>query len=377
MAERLWVAAGGGGDALAALLVRGAREHEGGPPLVASFSWDRFIFDPEPGPRAPADFSALRRVTAHGWEVTADSQLLRGGRSTLALLATHTGARFFLLDPRGGAVGIRAQLAELADALAVEGVSLVDVGGDVIAHGDEITLLSPLADALTLAALDGLSVPTEVVVAGPGLDGEIPAADVMEQCVRLANRSSTLQPASIPPYLTALAQHPSEATTLLAAAATGVRGRAEIRDNAAAVPLDQNSATIHTLTTAAALAENGVASQMVDSHSQDEAEAITVRVAGRSELGHERRKAERMNEARPPEPAWNEVQHRYADYRGEAADRGITLVSFRRLSEVVGFHGYQPARIRDLIGDDAHDTLSLCQLTRTEAAIPTVVTHAG
>jgi len=48
------------------------------------------------------------------------------------------------MDPTGGAVGIRQQIRELIGLLSAGSVMLVDVGGDVAAHGDEPTLLSPL-----------------------------------------------------------------------------------------------------------------------------------------------------------------------------------------------------------------------------------------
>src|SRR5450759_5758423 len=48
-----------------------------------------------------------------------------------------------------GVCGLRAQIAELADAIKARTVTLVDVGGDIIARGDEPELLSPLADSMT------------------------------------------------------------------------------------------------------------------------------------------------------------------------------------------------------------------------------------
>ena len=116
-------------------------------------------------------------MSRRNWEVTPDSKLAEG-RSSLALLARHTEARFVLLDPTNGVRGLRDQLAELAQAVGADSVTLVDVGGDIIAQGDEPELLSPLADSMTLAALDGLPVPGRVVIAGAGLDGELAEDDV-------------------------------------------------------------------------------------------------------------------------------------------------------------------------------------------------------
>lgn len=172
MSRPLYVAAGGGGDALAALTVRDAMDDSGTPPVVASYSWDRYLIDPAPGPRSPTDFSRLERLTEHCWEVTGDSRLKAVGTSGLTVLARHTPARFVLLDPRDGAVGLRRQISELVDYLSADRVTLVDVGGDVAARGDEPTLLSPLGDSLALAALVGLPVATDAAIVGPGVDGE-------------------------------------------------------------------------------------------------------------------------------------------------------------------------------------------------------------
>ncbi|MBA3906981.1 MAG: DUF1152 domain-containing protein, partial [Pseudonocardiales bacterium] len=54
----LYVAAGGGGDAIAAHAIARAM-HDDRAPAVASYSWDRFVLDPAPGPRRVEDFDDL------------------------------------------------------------------------------------------------------------------------------------------------------------------------------------------------------------------------------------------------------------------------------------------------------------------------------
>jgi hypothetical protein len=163
----LLVAAGGGGDALASLLMsrRLAADHS---PLVVSYSWDRRILDPLPGPRFAADFEEARQLTPRNLEITAKARLRSGGLSTLGLLAKTTTARFVLLDPRGGATSMRQQLVQLIETLSFESAVLVDVGGDVLATGVEAELRSPVADALSLAALTDFPVPVDIAVAGLG-----------------------------------------------------------------------------------------------------------------------------------------------------------------------------------------------------------------
>ena len=50
-----------------------------------------------------------------------------------------------LLDPTNGVRGLRDQLAELAQAVSADSVTLVDVGGDIIAQGDEPELIRDAA----------------------------------------------------------------------------------------------------------------------------------------------------------------------------------------------------------------------------------------
>jgi hypothetical protein len=361
MSNALLVAAGGGGDALAALFVHQALSSSSEMPVIASYSWDRFLLDPQPGPRCPADFHGLSQITARNWEVTPASYLVSGGQSTLTMLARHTSARFVLLDPREGAAGLRAQLAELVSELAAIHVTLVDVGGDVVAQGREPELLSPLADSMTLAALGSSDLPAQVAIAGPGLDGELAPATVRQRCADLGDHLHELLPAHVEPYLGALARHPSEASNLLAAAAFGVRGQAEIRDLAALVRVDDQSATIHVVEPSVLLKANEIANQMTMTKSLDEAEQVVISVRHRSELTHERRKAydSRHRSEMPDRP---ELARRYASYRQDAMSRGVSLLTFRHLAEVVGMSEYNPSLIRSLTATDAHRHLAICQL---------------
>ncbi|HZE04377.1 MAG TPA: DUF1152 domain-containing protein, partial [Solirubrobacteraceae bacterium] len=67
-------------------------------------------------------------------------------------------------------------------ALKSDLLVLVDVGGDVIAHGDEPGLRSPLADSVMLAAGGQLSTsgqPVLMGIFGVGCDAELTAAEVL------------------------------------------------------------------------------------------------------------------------------------------------------------------------------------------------------
>lgn len=356
----LMVAAGGGGDALASLLVSRQLKDAAWTPIVASYSWDRRLLDPSPGPRFATDFVGARQLTSNTVEITRDSKLRAGGVSTLSLLAEATAARFPLMDPSRGALGMREQVIELIERFSFDSVLLVDVGGDLVGVGTEPTLRSPLADALALASLANLPVPVRVAVAGPGLDGELSAPYVRARCRELGGElAGRLGRSDVEPYLSVLGEHPSESTTLFAAAAVGMVGRAEIRDNADLVALTDASTEIYVLDGAAVIAGSPLAKELKASRSLREAEAMTRAVCGRSELDHERQKAETMRLRRSPSSS--QMQWALDAYWPYATASGITLVTFRRLSEVMRLTRYDPALIRSLAGSRADSRLAICR----------------
>jgi hypothetical protein len=359
----LLVAAGGGGDALASLIVNHALT--GSQPdnvIVASFSWDRYLIDPTPGPRTTEDFDGLVPCAPRVFEVRPSSRLRTGGTSGLAILAQHTSARYFLMDPTGGAVGVRSQIAALAEHVTASAVTLVDVGGDITAQGDEPQLASPLADSLALAAMAGLPTTVQVVVAGPGLDGELPDAYVRARMAAISATHHRATSADAKAFTAALDHHPSEATALLSAAAMGVDGRAEIRDSAALVPLDAGSADLFMTDARALLATNRVAGRLTSTASFQEAESITRAVCGRTELDHERKKANTLRQTPYVRPTQDEIHDRVTKYRVRAAARGASLISFRRLAEAAGMRDYDAALIRATVGNQAYDDIPLCRL---------------
>jgi hypothetical protein len=254
---------------------------------------------------------------------------------------------------------LRAQIAELADAIKARTVTLVDVGGDIIARGDEPELLSPLADSMTLAAVNGLALPTQVVVAGPGLDGELDEATVWQRCTQAGSSIRKLRTSDVKPYLSALSRHPSEATALLAAAALGVGGQTEIRDKGALVPVGAHSSAMHVIDTANVIKVNTTAAGLMKTRSLEEAEATLSQHRRSSELIYERRKAHCKKDSTELVDHADAVS-RYGQYREQSIKRGIQILTFRRIAETIGLNTFNVDYIRSLVCDDAHQHLSLC-----------------
>jgi hypothetical protein len=301
---------------------------------IATYAWDRLLIDPLPGPRGPDDFLGLSRVSQHSYAVTADSRPIPPAGSTLPRLSADLGIPLIILDPRRGAQGLADQVGELADHVSAQMIELVDVGGDILAHGDEPNLRTPLADALVLAACHRLPLPVTIAIAGPGVDGELPEALVLS---RLTSPTSTLQLMSshVQPYLSVLDWHPTEATTLVAAAALGIRGTVEIRDAAIAVQLTSTSSHIYAQDGRAAAAVSPLTTALADTASLADAEEVVRRICGISEIDYERTKARNLRT--PTRPiSYEELGHRLESYSRSARDRGVDYITCRRLAEACG-----------------------------------------
>ncbi|MGW7070983.1 DUF1152 domain-containing protein [Streptomyces sp. NPDC054855] len=332
--KRLIVAAGGGGDAVAAAMLHTALYGDDGEPaLILTYSWDRLIVDPVPGPRTPADFTGLCQLTPRVRAVPGNATLQSQHAATLPRVAAELPHTFALIDPYAGAAGITQQLNELIAHFTPETVDLLDVGGDILAHGDEPTLRSPLADALTLAACTRSDAPVRLLVAGPGLDGEIPA-DILRP--RLGPLTTTFTPEHAQAIIPVLTWHPSEATALLTATALGARGLCEVRDAGLPVPLTAEGPTVHQVDLATALAANRLAQAITATTTLDEAESACRTVCGTSEIDYERAKAQRLSQHRTGPVAPHDLLAQIKDFEQAAITRGTTYTTVRRLTEALG-----------------------------------------
>ncbi|MFG2529844.1 DUF1152 domain-containing protein [Streptomyces sp. NPDC048516] len=343
---RLIVAAGGGGDAVAAAMLDAALYGGESPAVVLTYSWDRLLVDPVPGPRGPANFTGLRPLTRSVQAVPADAAPIAPAGSTLPRLAAELPQTFALIDPHHGAEGIVRQLEELVQHLEPDSVDLLDVGGDILAQGDEPTLRSPLADALTLAGCCELNFPVRLLVAGPGLDGELPA-DVLRD--RLGPVVLRLRAEHVTPAGVVLEWHPSEATAMLAVTARGVRGLCEVRDVGLPVPLTDDGPAVYEADLDEALNRNQLAGAILATENLHQVEQHSREICGFSEIDHERDKASRPGSQPAQKLGPEAVLHQLDEFEADARSRGITHTTFRRLTEAFGLSGNQRQDLRALL----------------------------
>lgn len=352
----LYVAAGGGGDAIAAAMVHramGAQDR----PLIASFSWDRLLVDPLPGPRGATDFQGLEPVGSVNYRLQGKTEPVAPAGSLLPRLARELDADVFLMDPSQGAAGLGQQLEELANLYAPDGCQLIDVGGDVLAVGDEPELRSPLADSLALAAVARVWPNSEVLVTGPGLDAELSPADVVARCRELHARSSAVIPPEVAAAFHPLFRwHPSEASGLLCLAALGYSGSAEIRDQGSPVELGVDAAHVYALTAAAVLASNRIAQALEGTESLQQAEEWVVRFRKTSEIEYERRKLDQLQQHPTPRGTLT-AKDLLASLRpvtDAAQARGVRFVTMRRLAELLELNQEKLQDLRDALSLAGH-----------------------
>ncbi|MER5968374.1 DUF1152 domain-containing protein [Streptomyces sp. NPDC002055] len=345
---RLIVAAGGGGDAVTAAMLAATLYSDDDQTVILTYAWDRLLVDPVPGPRGAHDFTGLDRITPTVSAVPAEARPIAPAGSTLPRLAAELPHTFALLDPHQGALGVTRQLEELVSHLEPESIDLLDVGGDILARGNEPTLKSPLADALTLAATCQVSAPVRLLIAGPGLDGEL-SPDALRPLLGPAVHALTAK--EVEPISAVLEWHPSEATAMLAATARGVRGTCEVRDAGLPVPLTDEGPRVHEVDLDEALGRNTLARAIMATASLDEVEAYSREICGFSEIDYERDKATRLMNQPAVKLDDEAVLPQLDRFEMQAHGRGVTHTTFRRITEALNLAGSQRDPLRRLLID--------------------------
>ena len=208
----------------------------GTPFELGGVAWERMPIDPHPGPRPSQEIRGGRSLGGGAVLAGPDTTTPEGVPFSEARMAEHLGAETVLIDVSGGAslaaAGIEAAARELGCDLFVG----VDVGGDVLAHGGEPGLASPLCDAVMLAATHRVAdrVPPLLGVIGPGCDGELTPGSVLERVAALARAGAWLGTWGLTPQIAdeldaAAAVVPTEASRQVVRCARGEIGETYIR----------------------------------------------------------------------------------------------------------------------------------------------------
>ena len=261
---------------------------------VGGCTWERRPIDPIPGPRRLDEIAGAEPIAAGVALAAAGTAGPGGFRFAEAHMARVLGEPTVLVDPNGGPRAIAAGLDAAADRLGCDLVALVDVGGDVLAHGDEPGLASPLCDAVFLAASAHMRVRTVGAVFGPGCDGELTQAEVVARIEEMRAQGGQvaewrLAGSALDRVEAAVAEVPTEASAMAVRAARGESGRAEIRGGRRTVALGPIAATTYFFDPASAIAGPAwLAAAVLDAGSLEEAHEILTARGLRTELAYER-----------------------------------------------------------------------------------------
>lgn len=338
--KRLLIAAGGGGDAFTAGVL--AQCFEKDDVYIASFSWDRIMYDPDPGPRNGEEFISASKFGEYNTIITAESKLRKdGSKSFLPIISEYFQKEYYLMELDNGVIYLHSQLKEIIAKESIDEVIIVDVGGDILATGTEKGLKSPIADASVLSACKNLNIPVFVWVTGGGLDGELTETELIKILKRISINSKKHLPKELASkHLHAFEWLPSEASALYFMASTGEKGVCEIRQDGYSVELNDFASTIFCLDFENVYSNSMIAKELERTSSLANIETIVRNITSISELDIERKKRERIiswNDDRSNEELFTELMN-ISQIKKQS---GIKYMTRRRVCELLKVKGEQ------------------------------------
>jgi hypothetical protein len=312
---------GGGGDVVGALAVSTLLDELGTDWVLGGVAWERAPIDPRPGPRSLAEIRDGRPCGSAAVLTEGGTTSLDGVEFSESRMAAHVGKPVLLLDITRGPAALAIGLAEAAGELGCDAIVLLDVGGDVLAHGDEPGLASPLCDAIVLsaglflargaartaAAPEGWNGDVLAAVYGPGCDGELTPDEVLERVTELQGAGALLgawglTPGACDQVESAAEAVPTEASLMAVRCARGERGSVPIRGGRRTVELTSLGAlTFFFDPLAAAHSAIPLATAVSPAASLEEAHDALVAMGISTELDLERARAEGNIDAGAPE----------------------------------------------------------------------------
>ena len=184
--KALLIGIGGGGDIVGTIPTADMLEMFDIECVFGGLSWERFTYDPEPGPRKFHETKNVRKLNDVVWFANRDSIARSGARFAEAGFSEVIGEETLLIGIDSGPEAVAEGIYDAAQFLGADLVVGVDVGGDVVAQGHEPGLMSPLADSIMTAAFAKLEqrMPALIGLFGYGSDGEL-TLDELEASIKI------------------------------------------------------------------------------------------------------------------------------------------------------------------------------------------------
>jgi hypothetical protein len=289
-----------------ALAVAGLAAVQGNGTVVGGLTWERRPIDPLPGPRRLDELAGAEPIGPAVALAGPATSGPGGFRFAEARAAALLGEPTLLVDPNPGPRVVADGLATAAGHFGCDVVVLLDVGGDVLAHGDEPGLASPLADAVLLAAsspLEAAGLRVVGAVFGAGCDGELTPAEVAERLAEIEAAGGglgtlELDAATLDLVAGAVEAVPTEASAMAVRCARGETGTAAIREGRRSVELTPLGGRVAFFEPSVALATAArLAAAVQEAPDLAAADAILRGLGVRTELAYERQARDAAAEA--------------------------------------------------------------------------------
>jgi hypothetical protein len=298
----LVIGMGGGGDVVGALATAEfARLYDGARPVLGGVSWERRPIDPAPGPRTTAEIEGAEQLAPGIVLAGPDTRVRdRDVRFAESHMARFLGESTVLVDLSVGAASIADGLALATARLGTDLAVFIDVGGDVLARGDESGLRSPLSDAIMLAAaarLRATGTPVLLGVFGIGCDAELTPQEVLGRLGEVAAADGLIGSRGLTEPVAARLEQairlvPTEASAQAVRAFRGAFGTAAIRGGTRTLELSALAAMTLYLDVDATIGAVGRLARAVDGAVDlDQANDALHAIGVRTELDLEREAA--------------------------------------------------------------------------------------
>jgi len=266
---------------------------------LGGVAWERFPIDPYPGPRSLDQIRGGKHLGPAAVLADENTTTPEGVPFSESRMAAFICSETVLLDVTPGSAAVAESIAGAAKILGCDLCLLVDVGGDVLAQGDEPGLASPLCDAVMLAAAGHLAekLPTVAAVFGAGCDGELTPDEVLERVGELARAGALLGAWGLTPAVAeqieaAARSVPTEASLMAVRCARGESGTARIRSGKRTVQLTPLGALTFFFDPVLAVREVApLARAVAEAATLEAAQEVLTRGGVRTELDLERARA--------------------------------------------------------------------------------------
>lgn len=197
--KALLIGIGGGADIVGTIPTKILLKTYGVKSILGGIPWERYSIDPYPGPRPFSQIINKTKINdslcwAHSNTKTKDG--LYFSESKVAKVLKE---KIILVNIFNSPKSIANDLLLFSRKNKIDLIIGIDVGGDILATGNEPGLASPLADSIMLAALSHIStkIQTLIGVLGYGSDGELKPEEINKSLSIISEQKGLLTSSGI------------------------------------------------------------------------------------------------------------------------------------------------------------------------------------